>query len=278
VAGKRENPARDKGLEIFLEMDGNISNGELAEMTGATADQIRKWKCVYKWKDILEEKNKPKRGGQPGNKNAKGHGAGKGNQNALTHGAYKYVNLDDLPEDERNRIESISLDTASNLQQELKLLLAKESDLRQRIEILQQAPDTDLYVDKVVEMLTPKTTEDIAAEQERIYALENMDAENIEAEKEKMKSALKTAMNTVIKSSPFERMLKLEAELNKTHGRILKLLDTIKSYQIEERRIKLEEKRYMLMKQRVTGEYSLRDDGEIDDTYEGDEDNEGIEV
>ena len=61
--------------------------------------------------------------------------------------------------------------------------------------------------------------------------------------------------------------MKLETEWNKTHGRILKLLDTIKSYQLENRRISLDEKRYVLMKQKVTGAYDIGEDGEIDDTY-----------
>ena len=86
-------------------------------------------------------------------------------------------------------------------------------------------------------------------------------------------------MKTVIKSSPFERALKLEVEWNKTHGRILKLLDTIKSYQLENERISLDKKRYVLMKQKITGGYEIGEDGEIDDTYTEDGDaGEGIEA
>lgn len=279
MAGRERDPARDKGLEIFLEMNGEIKNSEIAEITGVTADKIRKWKCIDKWQDKLAENSKPKKGGQPGNQNAKGHGAKKGNENAVTHGAYKNVGLEDLTEAERKRIENITLDLEENLLQELRLLLAKESDLRLRVENLQHAPATDLYVDKVVEMLAPKSKEDIEAEQERLYALENMGIAGVEEEKERIKQSLKTAMNTVIKSSPFERALKLEAELNKTHGRILKLLDTIKSYQLECRRMSLEEKRYTLMKQKITGAFEIDDEGEVDDTYtETDGNGEGIEA
>lgn len=61
---------------------------------------------------------------------------------------------------------------------------------------------------------------------------------------------------------------KLEDQLNKVHGRIIKLLDTIKSYELEQRRIALEEKRYALMKQKISGEYDVDPDtGEIDDSY-----------
>ncbi len=52
----------------------------------------------------------------------------------------------------------------------------------------------------------------------------------------------KTAMKSVIKSSPFERAMKVEAELNKLHGRIIKQLDSIKAYELEDRRLTLAEK------------------------------------
>lgn len=55
------------------------------------------------------------------------------------------------------------------------------------------------------------------------------------------------------------------------------LLDTIKSYELEQRRIALEEKRYALMKQKISGEYDVDPDtGEIDDSYT--EDSEDGEV
>lgn len=52
---------------------------------------------------------------------------------------------------------------------------------------------------------------------------------------------------------------------------------TIKSYELEQRRITLEEKRYALMKQKISGEYDVDPDtGEIDDSYT--EDSEDSEV
>ena len=54
-------------------------------------------------------------------------------------------------------------------------------------------------------------------------------------------------------------------------------MDTIKSYELEQRRITLEEKRYALMKQKISGEYDVDPDtGEIDDSYT--EDSEDSEV
>ena len=56
-------------------------------------------------------------------------------------------------------------------------------------------------------------------------------------------------MQTVIKASAFDRAMKLEAELNKMHGRIVKLHDSIKGYEMESRRLRLEERKYNLAKQ-----------------------------
>ena len=86
------------------------------------------------------------------------------------------------------------------------------------------------------------------------------------------KPTLNVAMETTVKSSSFERAMKLEAELNKIHGRIIKLLDSIKSYELEQRRIELEEKRYNLMKQKLSGVYDVDPDtGEINDCFEGED-------
>lgn len=46
------------------------------------------------------------------------------------------------------------------------------------------------------------------------------------------------------------------------------LRSNTKSYELEQRRIALEEKRYALMKQKISGEYDVDPDtGEIDDSY-----------
>ena len=67
--------------------------------------------------------------------------------------------------------------------------------------------------------------------------------------------------NPIIKSSPFERAMKVEAELNKLHGRIIKQLDSIKAYELEDRRLQLAEKQLELNKQKLTGEFEIDPDG-----------------
>jgi hypothetical protein len=98
-----------------------------------------------------------------------------------------------------------------------------------------------------------------------------------ESEKEEESGAdgLKTTLQTVIKSSPFDRGIKLEAEYNKNQGRILKLLDTIRAHDTDKKRLDLDERKHVVAKQRLTGEYTIDPEtGELVDT----EDAEDIEI
>lgn len=265
AVARQKDENREKAKQLFLDSEGLMSNPEIAEALGVDSAKVRKWKCIDKWKDALENKPK-KKGGQKGNQNAKGHGAPPRNKNAETHGAYSTVYFDELTEEEKTLIESITLDTADNMLRELQTLIAKENDLKKRINSLNNDDTGQLYTDKVVEMRTPKKADNEGGDPYGKYTGE---------EGEGKKPAIDVAMETTIKSSAFDRSMKLEAELNKIHGRIIKLLDSIKSYELEQRRISLEEKRYALMKQKISGEYEVDPDtGEIDDTYT--EDEEGL--
>lgn len=255
---RQRNPNRDEAKRKWLESFGTIPTKQLAEEAGVSESRVRKWKSEDGWKEALAKQQR-KRGGQPGNRNAVGAGAPYGNTNAETHGAYSTVHLDDLPPARRAYIESITLDTAENMLRELQLLMAKEEDLKARIRALEDESADTLHVDKVVEMLVPRKAED---------------GEENQQDDGQQGDALKTAMQTIIKASPFDRAMKLEAELNKTHGRIIKLLDSIKSYELDTRRLDLEEKKYRLAKQKITGEFEVDPDtGEIDDVTD---DNDGL--
>lgn len=264
---RKKDENREKAKQLFLDSEGIMSNPEIAEALGVDSAKVRKWKCIDKWNEALENKPK-KRGGQKGNQNAKGHGAPERNRNAETHGAYSSVYFDELTKEEKTLIESVTLDTSENMLRELQTLIAKENDLKKRIAKLNNDDTGELYTDKVVEMRTPRKAED-NPDPYGSYTGEEQRGSNT--------TPLDVAMETTIKSSAFERAMKLEAELNKIHGRIIKLLDSIKSYELEQRRISLEEKRYKLMKQKISGEYDVDPDtGEIDDTYT--EDDSDIEV
>jgi len=253
---KPRSPKRAEAKQLWLANNGTITTKELAARIGVSEPQVRKWKSFDRWGDELNAK---KRGGQKGNRNAAGHGAPKGNANALVHGVYARVRLENLTPQEREYIEQLTLDVRENILRELKLLSAKERDLSRKINFYENSNPNDLFIDRVVEMLVPK---------------DKKEKENTTASIEE----LKTAMRTVIKSSPFDRIMKLEAEHNKTHGRILKLIDTMRAHEIDKLSFDLNERKHTLTKQRLAGEYTIDPDtGEIDDRG-GVEDVEGLGV
>lgn len=302
---RERSPERDKARQLWLDSDGQMSPKEVAEAVGVKPEQVRKWKSVDRWQAALEEQQpKRKRGGQPGNKNAAGAGAPLGNKNAETHGAYSAVRLCDLPDEQRQYIESITLDTETNMLAELQLLIAKEADLQNKISLIEKGSPDALFIDRVVEIRVPKGKERLEKQQEKLEALRRehddllweMDAESgkpptkrqekkletlqreiaelqdttADKERELEESGYNVSAQTVIKASAFERAMKLEAELNKIHGRIIKLLDSIKGYELESRRVRLEERKYNLAKQKLSGAFDIDPDtGEINDEADG---------
>ena len=181
---------------------------------------------------------------------------------------------------------------------ELQLLIAKETDLRIKISNLENGNPDALYIDRVVEMRVPKGEERLQSKREKLDELTRkrddlcfeMDKEkpatpaqqkrldkldrdiaelqDIVSDKERdlEEEDYKVNMQTVIKASAFDRAMKLEAELNKIHGRIIKLLDSIKGYELECRRVRLEERKYNLAKQRLAGAFNVDPEtGEIND-------------
>lgn len=302
---RERSPERDKARQLWLDSDGQMSPKEVAEAVGVKPEQVRKWKSVDRWQAALEEQQpKRKRGGQPRNKNAAGAGAPLGNKNAETHGAYSAVRLCDLPDEQRQYIESITLDTETNMLAELQLLIAKEADLQNKISAIEKGSPDALFIDRVVEVRVPKGKERLEKQQEKLEALRRehddllweMDAESgkpptkrqekkletlqreiaelqdttADKERELEESGYNVSAQTVIKASAFERAMKLEAELNKIHGRIIKLLDSIKGYELESRRVRLEERKYNLAKQKLSGAFDIDPDtGEINDEADG---------
>jgi hypothetical protein len=244
AVARARNPKRDESKKRWIDSAGTLTTKELAAAADVPEHRIRKWKSEDKWQQALDKKRP---GAQRGNKNAAGHGAPKGNVNAETHGAYSRVHLDSLSAEERAYIEGVTLDTQENMLRELHLLLAKEGDLKRKIKDYEQADPNTLYVDRVVEMLVPKDKDKSGGEKSD-------------------KEGLTASMQTVIKASPFDRAMKLEAEYNKNHGRILKLIDTMRAHEADAKRLDLDERRHTLAKQKLFGEYEIDPEtGEIID-------------
>lgn len=223
----RKNELKERARALFLQKNGAITPKEIAKELGTTPDKVRKWKYEGKWTEYL---GKPKKGAPQGNRNAVGHGAPKGNVNAETHGAYSAPRLELLDEATRREIEGLQETFAGNALRELKRLEAKRADLERRIGELQElAEDKADLLDRTMTMTLPDGG----------------------------------VMEYINKSSPFSRRMTLEAELNRVDGRIIKLLDSIKSQEAEQKRIDLERERLEFNKQKIKGVFTMDEDGRV---------------
>ena len=153
------------------------------------------------------------------------------------------------------------------MMEELQALYVRRAYLEGLLHEYEAADKGSFYTDKIVHMIVPKSVEERATEEDMGMKTSTPDPEG--DSKREDAEQFKTAMKSVIKSSPFDRAMKVEAELNRLHGRIIKQLDSIKAYELDQRRLTLEEKKFALAKQKLTGEIEVDDEtdsttGEVD--------------
>lgn len=245
---RERRPERDLAFELFRKSKGRLEVKEIAKKLNVKAATVSQWKYRDKWEEKLKEK---RRGGQFGNKNAEGAGAPKGNKNAETHGGYSSIDLNNLPEEDQAYISNLSLDTETNFKNELQILLAKEKDIRRRLEVLDYEPEDKLYLSRESEMqAVPKPEQ-----------LEGLEPE----ERVERISKLQPTLKTITRDSKFERQQKLLVAFDRIHGRIIKLLDSIKTYQLDCKRIELDKQRYELSKEKVKGTFEFDLEDELED-------------
>ena len=245
---RERRPERDLAFELFRKSKGRLEVKEIAKKLNVKAATVSQWKYRDKWEEKLKEK---RRGGQFGNKNAEGAGAPKGNKNAETHGGYSSIDLNNLPEEDQAYMSNLSLDTETNFKNELQILLAKEKDIRRRLEALDYEPEDKLYLSRESEMqAVPKPEQ-----------LEGLEPE----ERVERISKLQPTLKTITRDSKFERQQKLLVAFDRIHGRIIKLLDSIKTYQLDCKRIELDQQRYELSKEKVKGAFEFDLEDELED-------------
>lgn len=245
---RERRPERDLAFELFRKSKGRLEVKKIAKKLNVKAATVSQWKYRDKWEEKLKEK---RRGGQFGNKNAEGAGAPKGNKNAETHGGYSSIDLNNLPEEDQAYISNLSLDTETNFKNELQILLAKEKDIRRRLEALDYEPEDKLYLSRESEMqAVPKPEQ-----------LEGLEPE----ERVERISKLQPTLKTITRDSKFERQQKLLVAFDRIHGRIIKLLDSIKTYQLDCKRIELDQQRYELSKEKVKGAFEFDLEDELED-------------
>ena len=124
----------DKGLKLI----------EIAKELDVPVGTVRSWKNRQCWDNATLQKKKrnvaKKRGGQPGNKNAKGHGGTgpPGNKNAVKTGEFETLFFDTLEPEERTLAEMIRPDKEQLLLREIQLLAVRERRMLKRIQSLRE--------------------------------------------------------------------------------------------------------------------------------------------
>ena len=224
---RERSPKRDKAYELWIKSQGRRELKDIAEELDVSPSQVRKWKNLDEW-DTKTQKvmlpngkgniTKRKPGGQPGNKNAVGNKGGPplGSQNHFRHGAYERIMLDLLPEDEAEVFEDD--ETGSHVEMELRRTLAalnvKEIRLMKHIADIKTKAINDQIMDGVSKTNTKGTI-----------------------------PGTKTESVTQNTTSVHYALDKLETELDRVHGRKIKLLSQLESMRVQRERLELERKR-----------------------------------
>lgn len=150
---RARDPNRNKAFEIYKKYGGKIDLVEIASQLNISPGTIRGWKSKDSWDTQLNgtlrkntERSKRRKGGQPGNKNAKGHGGTgpPGNKNAVKTGEFEALFFDTLDVDEQKLIQTVQPDKEQLLLQEIQLLTVRERRMLKRVDQLRQMEEQKL--------------------------------------------------------------------------------------------------------------------------------------
>lgn len=222
------SPKRDKAFELWIESQGQRELKDIAEELGVSPGQVRKWKNLDDWDAKTQKVTLPngkgnvikrKKGGQPGNKNSVGHRSssppGERNGN-FRHGAYERAMLALLSEEEAGIFSDV--ETGSHVEMELRQTLAtlnlKEVRLMKRIADVRERSVNGLLSDSVTKSVSKGPT-----------------------------ISMKTDSVTQSTISARYGWEKLEAELDRVHGKKIKILSQLENIRVQRERLELERKR-----------------------------------
>ncbi|WP_195614500.1 phage terminase small subunit [Intestinimonas butyriciproducens] len=244
---RARSPNRDRAFNLWIESQGKKKLQDIAAELGVSPDQVRKWKCADKW-DAKTKKvtlpngkgnvTKRKQGGQPGNKNAKGNhgGAPPGNKNGWRHGAYERIMADLLEPDEAEVFndEGTGEQVEEELRRTLAALNAKEIRLVKRIAQVKDAAKGNLLLGSVTKTTAEKQS-GVFEQNEKGHMVKKKGTGFFDGEREDV-----TVTSTV---SVFDALNKLEAELDRVHGKKIKVLAKLEDIKVQRERLALERKR-----------------------------------
>lgn len=217
---------------------------DIAKKLDVPEGTIRSWKNRGKWGEKASKKNqrnvakkedgesatlqKRKRGGQPGNRNAKGSKGGAAplrNKNAETHGAFSKVYWDTLDEDELDLIENMGDSEEEHLLMQLRMFSVRERRLMQSIKKYRQL-DVENHGLSIKSSSKTKKVEDLT----------DCDGESIGNGKyKKVTDTSVTHTESVMNS-----IMVLEAELTKVQRAKTKAIDSLAKIRIENKKLKMD--------------------------------------
>jgi hypothetical protein len=236
----KRSDARDTAKANYVarrEKGERVNLRAYAEEINVPYATVRRWKGEDKWEEAVTRK----RGGQPGNKNAKGNkggGAPVGNTNAEKDGAYSRIFFDKLTEEELDFVARTPLESKAAMQHEMQVLKLQEKKILDAIARYEGEPEDQLHTTSVLDMREPGGR-----------GPEKIDGKN-------------QTMGMYTKDSPFARIMKLRDALNKVQGRIATISNALRQAEEFAQRMELENKRLELMRMRAIGVMGDADVGE----------------
>lgn len=128
---RERSELRKKALKLWIDSNRTLTPAAIARALNISSGLVRKWKCLDKWDELPEGPRK--KGGQPGNKNAKGNkgGAPKGNKNAFKNGSYAVIWEDSIEWVERMLLFEVDTDPIGQINNEIRLLEIRERRMLQ---------------------------------------------------------------------------------------------------------------------------------------------------
>ena len=244
---RARSPDRQRAFDLWIESGGRRELKDIASELGVSPEQVRKWKHADAWDQKTQKVTLPngkghvtkrKRGGQPGNKNAVGnHGGGPpGNKKNLRHGAYERVMGELLEPDEAEIFndEETGLSVEAELRRTLAAVNAKEVRLIKRINQIRDMAKGNMIVGSV--------SKSLLEHKEGAFVLDE-NGHMTKPEGTVNVSGTRDDVTTTHTISVFEALNKLEAELDRTHGRKIKVLAEIDKLHMSRERLDLEKKR-----------------------------------
>lgn len=240
----------EKMIEAEKLYNGGMAMVEIAKKLGVSDGTVRSWKNRYGWGDKSKKNKcnvakkesktnatlqKKKRGGQPGNKNAKG-GSGNPNPNPppdmTKHGGYVPVFMDALYEDEQDLIANVPEDTEQQLMEQIQLFSIRERRILKAINKYREQKG-DVSVADITRFEDKRSFKD--KEEEAEYDRRRKDKVDKGYNLPGKSYSIQT--HTTNKDMVIAR---LEQELSTIQGKKTKAIETLAKYRMEKEKVESE--------------------------------------